>query len=62
MADDQGMLIRSSAASGLAEIAKNNMKTRKELTRFFKAASKKEKQYSVRNIYLEALDSLGKAK
>lgn len=62
MADDQVMIIRLSAAGGLVEIAKNNPKTRKELKRFFKAAAKKEKQSSVRNIYLEALDSLGTAK
>lgn len=62
MADDQGTIIRWSAASGLTEIAKNNPKTRKELTRFFKAAVKKEKQSSVRNIYLEALSAIGKGK
>lgn len=62
MADDQGTIIRWSAANGLTEIAKNNPKTRKELTRFFKAAAKKEKQSSVRNVYLEALSAIGKGK
>jgi len=62
MADDQLTIIRLSAAAGLVTIARNNPKAGKELKRFFKAAAKREKQSSVRNIYLEALDSLGKAK
>jgi HEAT repeat protein len=62
MAKDQGTLIRCSAAYGLAEIAKNNPNSRKELIRFFKAESKKEKQNSVRNVYLEALAALSKIK
>ena len=59
---DESSIVRWGAAYGLTEIAKNNPKTRKELIRFFKAEAKKEKQSSVRNLYLEALAALGKAK
>ena len=62
MAKDQVTIIRWVAAYSLTEIAKNNPRTRKELIRFFKAESKKEKQSSVRNLYLEALTVLGKGK
>ena len=59
---DESSIVRWGAAYGLTEIAKNNPKTRKELIRFFKAEAKKEKLSSVRNLYLEALAALGKAK
>lgn len=62
MAKDQGTIVRWGAAYSLAEIAKNNPKTRKELIRFFKAEAKKEKMSSVRNVYLEALTALSKGK
>ena len=59
---DEGTIVRWGAAYGLTEIAKNNPKTRKELIRFFKTEAKKEKQSSVRNLYLEALTALVKGK
>jgi hypothetical protein len=47
----------------LTEIAKSSdPKTIKQLLRFFKAEAKKEKMSSVRNLYLDALTALGKAK
>ena len=55
-------IVRESAAYALAEIAKCNKDTRKELIKFFKSEAKKEKISSVRNLYLDALTALGKGK
>jgi diketogulonate reductase-like aldo/keto reductase len=60
---DEASIVRWGAAYALTEIAKSSdPKTVKQLLRFFKAEVKKEKMSSVRNLYLEALVALGKAK
>jgi len=60
---DEASIVRWGAAYALTEIAKSSdPKTIKQLLRFFKTEAKKEKLSSVRNLYLEALTALGKAK
>jgi diketogulonate reductase-like aldo/keto reductase len=60
---DEASIVRWGAAYALTEIAKSSdPKTIKQLLRFFKAEAKKEQMSSVRNLYLDALTALGKAK
>ncbi len=55
-------VIKWCAAFALAEIAKNNPKTRKQLLPIFKKIIKSEKNNGVKNIYLKALKIIDKEK
>lgn len=52
---DAGTVVRWSAAFALTEIAKNNLKLRKELVPRFKEIAEKEKNNGVKNLYVKAL-------
>lgn len=53
--EDTGTVVRWSAAFALTEIAKNNLKLRKELVPRFKEIAEKEKNNGVKNLYVKAL-------
>jgi len=57
-AKDAGTVVRWSAAFALTEIAKNNLKLRKELVPRFKEIAEKEKNKGVKNLYVKALKIL----
>jgi hypothetical protein len=52
-------VIKWCAAYALAEIAKNNPKTRKQLLPVFSEIIKNEKNNGVRNVYVKALKAIG---
>jgi hypothetical protein len=60
--NDRSTVARWSAAYALTEIAKNNPGSRKELIPRFKEILEKEKNHGVRNVYVEALESMGEKK
>ena len=60
--DDQGTVVKWSAALALTEIAKNNPKTHKQLLPFFREMIGKEENNGVRNIYMKGLTAIEKAK
>jgi len=55
-------VIKWCAAFGLAEIAKNNPKTRKQLVPIFEKIIKSEKNNGVKNVYVKALKAIEKEK
>jgi len=55
-------VIKWCAAYGLAEIAKNNSKTRKQLVPIFSKMIRNEKNNGVRNVYVKALKVIKKEK
>ena len=55
-------VIKWCAALGLAEIAKNNPKTRKQLVPIFEKIIKSEKNNGVKNVYVKALKAIEKEK
>lgn len=56
------MVIKWCAAFALAEIAKNNPKTRKQLVPIFEKIIKTEKNNGVKNVYVKALKAIEKEK
>ncbi len=61
-AKDKSTVVRWCAAYGLAEIAKNNIKTQRELIPKFEEISKNEANNGVRNIYVNALKVMKETK
>jgi len=57
---DSSTVVRWCAAFALTEIAKNDLKLRKELVPRFKEIAEEEKNNGVRNVYVKALKSLEK--
>jgi len=57
-----GTVIKWSAAMGITEIARNNIKSRKELTPFIKKMAETETQSGVKKIYVAALKAFEKEK
>jgi len=55
-------VIKWCAAFGLAEIAKHNPKTRKQLLPIFEKIIKSEKNNGVKNVYVKALKAIEKEK
>lgn len=55
-------VIKWCAAYALAEIAKNNSKTRKQLLPIFEKLIKSEKNNGVKNVYIKALKAIEKEK
>ncbi len=55
---DKGTVVRWSAAFALTEIAKSNMKLKKELVNRFNQIVKEESNNGVKNVYLKALKIL----
>jgi hypothetical protein len=60
--DDRSTVARWSVAYALTEIARNNPRLQKELIPKFKEILQKERNHGVRNVYIEALESLGEKK
>lgn len=60
--NDRSTIARWSAAYALTEIAKNNPRSRKELIPKFREILEKEKNHSVRNVYVKALEAMGEKK
>jgi hypothetical protein len=59
---DKSTVIRWCAAYGLTEIAKNNVKSRKDLMTLFESMIKKESNNGVRNVYIKAIKFIEKNK
>jgi hypothetical protein len=60
--DDRSTVARWSVAYALTEIATNSPRLQKELILKFKEILQKEKNHGVRNVYIEALESMGEKK
>lgn len=58
--DDEGTVVRWSAALALVAIAKSNSTTHKKLLPFFREVVGKEENNGVRNIYLKGLKAIEK--
>ncbi|MEO0082772.1 MAG: HEAT repeat domain-containing protein [candidate division WOR-3 bacterium] len=59
-ATDKGTVVRWSVALALTEIAKQNLRTRKQLLPIFEKMLKSEKNNGVKNIYLKTLKTIKK--
>jgi hypothetical protein len=61
-AEDEGTVVRWSAAKGLAEIAIGNPDSRKKLLGIFDKILKREENNGVKNIYVKAIKKISKMK
>jgi len=60
--EDEGTVVRWSAAKGLTEIAKYNLESQKKLLGLFAKIIEIEENNGVKNIYVKALKAIEKGK